>query len=308
MNGLTGRASLVAACIIALTATPAFAQFKLNNVFGGQGGFGGIPSDESDDSLLGRVQQLKSATTELSQEREVALGRGVAARLFGILGLVQDASVQRYVNDLGWWLASHTERRDLPWRFGVADSQSIGAFATPGGHIIVTRGLIAVMQDEHQLAGVLAHEIAHVVGKHHLQAIMRDAKAGLIADMGARALGRLTGSDSSDDGFTREVIRATMQVYGDGLPVKEEVQADALGAVIATRAGYDPAGLAALLFTLDALNRTDAHYALMAATHPSTRDRIDAAEAALDDELGQYSSSLSDNNRFKAMQARLLGL
>ena len=260
------------------------------------------------NKLLDAPEKVRSATTELPEVREIELGRGLAARLFGVMPLVRDDVVQQYVNDLGWWLVSHTERSNLPWRFAVTDTVTIGAFATPGGYIIVTRGLLGLMQDEHQLAGVLAHEISHVLRKHHLREILREAQTSLLGDVATTALS-LLGGNSTETQIAKvigeEALGAGMALYGKGLSREDELEADALGIVIAARGGYDPGGLGGVLFTLDAMSPHSPDYELMHSTHPSTRDRISEIERAMEGGLEQYSRSLDEHDRFTNIKARL---
>ena len=192
------------------------------------------------NKLLEAPGKLQSATTELPEEKEVELGRGLAGRLFGVMPFVRDDVVQQYVNDLGWWLVSHTERPNLPWRFAVTDTSTIGAFAASGGYTIVTRGLMGLMQDEHQLAGVLAHEIAHVLRKHHLKEIMREAQNSLLGDVASTALSFL-GNNSTETQIAKaigkEAFGAGMELYGKGFSREDELEADAFGIVVAARGG-----------------------------------------------------------------------
>ena len=95
---------------------------------------------------------------------------------------MNDARMQRYVNNVGRWIASQSERPDLPWQFGVLDAPQLNAFAVPGGTIFITRGLLERMRSEAELAGVLGHEIVHVVKKHHLKAIQKGATTALAGD------------------------------------------------------------------------------------------------------------------------------
>src|SRR5437870_1897269 len=130
--------------------------------------FGGIsmPGLGKGDSKPGSldigsvVGNLAKATKGTDEAEEIRIGQEFAAVLLGAKPLVADARLQRYVNVLGRWLALQTERPDLPWTFGVLDDAGFNAFATPGGHVFVTRGLMARMRNEAELAGVLAHEIA----------------------------------------------------------------------------------------------------------------------------------------------------
>ena len=131
------------------------------------------------NKLIDTVKKVSEATTEIDEPREIEIGEGVASNLLGAAPLVANANLQKYVNLIGRWLASQTERPDLPWNFGVLDSANVNAFATPGGSVFITRGLLQKMHSEAELAGVLAHEISHVLRKHHLKAIQKNAGARL---------------------------------------------------------------------------------------------------------------------------------
>ena len=114
------------------------------------------------------------------------MGKGVAETLLGASPPLNDPALQRYVNTVGLWVALQSERPDLPWHFVVNQSEVVNAAATPGGNVIVTTGMLLVLRNESELAGVLAHETAHVVRKHHLNAIRKTAFVGLVAQ-GAQA-------------------------------------------------------------------------------------------------------------------------
>ena len=102
-------------------------------------------------------KRIVASTTEMPEDQEIALGNDLTARLLGAMRPLDDAAVQAYVNRVGRWITLQTSRPDLPWRFAVADTDSLGAFATPGGNVVITAGLMRLMRDENELAGVLAH-------------------------------------------------------------------------------------------------------------------------------------------------------
>jgi len=108
-----------------------------------------------------------------SKEEEIALGREITGNLLGAAPLVKDEALQKYVNSVGRWVASQSERPDLPWHFGVIESDDLNAFAAPGGYVMITKGLYRKMSNEAQLAGVLGHEIGHVVAKHQLKVLQK---------------------------------------------------------------------------------------------------------------------------------------
>ena len=129
--------------------------------------------------MMGKAKDLGA----VDEPHEIEIGSGIASKLLGAAPLLADPGIQHYVNKVGLWLALQTERPDLPWHFGVLDSPNVNAFAAPGGYIFITRGLLRKMHDEDELAGVLAHEISHVIKKHHLIAIQKSAKRGLLTDV-----------------------------------------------------------------------------------------------------------------------------
>ena len=251
------RALALLACLA--LAAPAEAQFNINL-----------------NRLLDVGKNVKKATTDVDEKEEIAIGSDMAARLLGAAPLVADGELQRYVNNVGRWLASQTERAGLPWRFGVLDAPQLNAFATPGGHIFVTRGLVARMNNEAELAGVLAHEIAHVLKKHHLKAMQKTAQLELANSVVG------TFSRAADASNRREkLLAAGSELFARGLDKDDELEADRLGVVIAARGGYDAYGLAAVLQTLQAMNPADSGLALMFKTHPAPAERLDALEKIL---------------------------
>lgn len=237
-------------------AVPAQAQFNINL-----------------NRLLDVGKNVKQATTDVDAKEEIEIGADMAARLLGAAPLVADEALQRYVNNVGRWLAAQTERPDLPWQFGVLDAPQLNAFATPGGHIFVTRGLLSSMKNEAELAGVLAHEIVHVLKKHHLKAMQKTAQL----ELANTALGAFA---SRDDRSNRreKMLAAGSELFARGLDKDDELEADRLGVVIAARGGYDAYGLPGVLQTLQAMNPADSGLALMFKTHPAPAERLGALE------------------------------
>ena len=250
------RAALALA--LALAALPAQAQFNLNL-----------------NRLLDVGKNLKQATGEVGEADEVKIGAEMTAKLLGAAPLVPSEALQRYVNEVGRWLASQTERPDLPWRFGVIDTPDVNAFATPGGHILITRGLVEHMRSESELAGVLAHEIVHVLKKHHLKALQKTAQLELANTL----VGTYDSGSAGAQQRREKLLSAGSELFARGLDKDDELEADRLGVVIAARAGYDAWGLPSVLQTLQAMNPADSSLALMFKTHPAPAERLAALEA-----------------------------
>lgn len=233
---------------------------------------------------------------EVDEKGEAEIGDVSAAKLLGAAPLVQNDKLQSYVNQVGLWLAMQTERPDLPWRFGVMDSDSVNAFAAPGGYVFITRGLLLHMNSEAELAGVLAHEISHVVKRHHLIAIQKNAKTGLVTDLMSIAIDN-RGSQYGE--WQKKALSASTELYARGLDKDDEYEADRMGVVIAARAGYDPYGLPAVLQMLDSLNAQDSNLALMFKTHPAPRQRIDQLDAVMGSNLDRYAKQPDVADRFE---------
>jgi beta-barrel assembly-enhancing protease len=223
------------------------------------------------DRLSEKIPDSKRLLLALTPEDEVRVGQQVAANLLGIAPLVPDDGLQRYVNLVGRWVAMHSERPDLPWRFGVIDSADVNAFAAPGGYILITRGLYASMSDESELAGVLGHEIAHVVEKHHIELMRKTA----LIDEGREAVERRI---KDKDELIKRLVGNGAEIFARRLDQAAEFEADRRGIVYATRAGYTPYGLPAVLQKIASVAPDDDRLQLLFKTHPTPAVRLQQLE------------------------------
>ncbi len=266
-------------------------------------GFSGARALDIGNIDLGKMLdiggKLVTATTGIPQEREIEIGRGMAASLLGATPLVQDPEMQRYVNRVGRWLAGQTERRDLPWRFGVLDTDTVNAFAAPGGYIFVTKGLLRIANSESELAGVLAHEIGHVLQRHHLEAIRKQALTSAIGDLATEALAQNTGFNAGP------FVQVGTQLWARGLDREDEFAADGVGVVVSTRAGYEPYGLPRMLLSLNAINPGDRNLSLLNNTHPPTSDRLARLEQQMLGKFTPYESQPQVADRYLAVRQQL---
>lgn len=245
------------------------------------------------NDLLEIGGDVVEANRKVSTKEEIELGGNLISGLLGAAPLVDDRALQRYVNDVGLWVASQSQRSKLPWRFGVIDSPGINAFAAPGGYIVITLGLFSLLENEAQLAGVLGHEISHVVKKHHLKALQKTMKRGVWAKLGVRAL-----ADKGDHDKLDKVVNAGVQLYASGLDRELEFNADNRGVVLAARAGYDPYALLDVLTTIDSINPQEASLTVMLKTHPPTDKRLEKLAKLMDGRLDKYASGRVNTDRF----------
>ena len=268
---------------------PASPAGVLGNLLGA-----GIPSSGGQASNAGNLIGLLSQSLEqIDEPKEIEIGRHLAAVLLGSKPLHPDLALQRYVNQLGRWISLQSARPQLPWTFGVLDDPGFNAFAAPGGYVFVTKGLVDRVADEAELAGILAHEITHVTGKHHLQAMAKSARSGLLTQaIGSQVRGELAGAVSA------QFLSLGRDLYSRGLDQGDEFEADRNGVALAARAGFDPYGLLAVLHQLRTATPDNPLFALSLATHPPAQQRLDLLEQA----MGKRMDGLSGQSAITVAQ------
>ena len=221
--------------------------------------------------------------TLMSVEKELALGKRTDAEVRQKWGLYENADLQQYVQEIGLRMARASHRPELPWRFCVVDDSQVNAFAAPGGYIYLTRGLLAYLCDEAELAGVLAHEIGHVTARHRAKDYTREhgAQAGLwlvrIFWPAARTL----------SGFADKGLGMLFLSYGRDA----ELESDCLAVGYTAKCGWDPAGLPRVLTTLGRLQDASGDdVPTWLSTHPSSPDRV----AQLEDSVTRLKTRPTD--------------
>ncbi len=245
-------------------------------------------------------QSLQMLTGNVSQKDEINIGRNVISGLLGAAPLVKNKALQQYINKVGFWVALQSSRPDLPWSFGIINSSNINAFAAPGGYIVLTLGLYQLLENESQLAGILAHEISHVIEKHHLEAIQNTSKREILGELAVNAV------SSKHEKDMRKLVNSSVQIYARGLDKKYEFSADRHGVVLATRAGYDPYALLDILTTLRSIHTTDSSMTVFLNTHPPLLKRIDVLVSNMDNNLGEMDIP-KDNQRLQSINEQVAG-
>lgn len=236
------------------------------------------------------INLLMQSVDQIDEPREIEIGRQLAAVLLGSKPLYIDLVTQRYVNQLGRWISLHSSRPDLPWTFAVLDDPGFNAFAAPGGYVFVTKGLLDRVADEAELAGILAHEITHVTGRHHLKAMRKSARAGLLT----QAIGaRLAGNSELGGAISSQLLSLGKDLYSRGLDQDDEFDADRSGVALAARAGFDPYGLVSVLQQLRTATPDNPLFALSLSTHPPAQLRLDQIEQAMGSRLDTLSGKPS---------------
>lgn len=225
--------------------------------------------------IAGRAQQAAKAYQDLkfTEAEEQQLGADVSAKLREKYGVVQDAAVHRYVTLVGSVLAADSSRPDLRWTFIVLDTDGINAFASPGGFVHITRGALALIQNEAELADVLAHEIGHVTAKHTIHAIQKGKIEGALANAATRGA------------FLNQVSNKLYAItLENSFDRGDEMDADRIGVALANHAGYAPTGLGAFLTRLAERNAGLTDRSGLFASHPETKARLDALAKIISDQ------------------------
>ena len=218
-----------------------------------------------------------------------------AADLLGAAPLVNDAAMQRYVNQVGRWVALQSDKPRLNWRFGVTQDANVNSFAAPAGYILITKGLYDRLNTEAELASVLAHEIAHVVKGHHIRAMKSSARGDFlssVAQIAAEKKGR------EDVKYAANAFSGGTEIFVRGFDKNDEFESDLYGMVLTARAGYNPFALPGVLTTLGNINPKDGAVSLLFSTHPSPRERLDRIEASVGDKLDRYAGGIDNTATF----------
>jgi predicted Zn-dependent protease len=247
-------------------------------------------ADAAKSNKIDPAAVLLGALKGTSVDDEIQIGRQISGNLLGASPLVKDAKLQNYVNLVGRWVALQSERPELPWQFGVIDSNDINAFSAPGGFVFITKGLYKKLNNESDLAGVLGHEIAHVVRKHQLKIVQQSQLIGL----GADALGR----EVKGQAALQNLIGSGAEIMSRKLDKSAEFEADRMGLVLAARAGYDAYGLPTVLEEIGHVAPGDSSVALLFKTHPAPDVRFAMLSEAVGDRLDNLPQGKELANRF----------
>lgn len=219
--------------------------------------------------------------SESDIEAEIQFGKELAARILGRFRMDNDEKTTRYVNLIGRGLAAYTGRTEIEFRFAILNTDIINAFAAPGGYIFVTKGALRMMENEAQLAGVLAHEIAHVTEKHIVRELnIRGGDESPLVGF-ASILGGGT-AETMRAAFTQLVDRANEILFEKGLKKEDELEADRLAVMLIGNAGYSPSSYRDFLEKISKTEKSGTK--IVRDTHPSYEERIESIEKFLEEE------------------------
>src|SRR4051812_43107436 len=228
--------------------------------------------------LLGCVRNPATGKLQLdllSESQEVEMGKQAAQEVQQTMGTVKDPKLEAYVTRLGQSLAKQTTRPNLPWQFHVVEDASVNAFALPGGPVFVTRGILATLNSEAELAGVMGHECGHVAARHSATQMSK----AQIAQIGL-GLGSVLSPTVASVG---QVAGAGLQVMFLKFSRDDESQADKLGLAYMANDGYDARSMLEVFKTLDRVSKLAGGGKLpqWLETHPDPENRLGATQQRL---------------------------
>jgi predicted Zn-dependent protease len=232
----------------------------------------------------------------VSVEEEIEIGREANAQVRKELPEVRDAQAAQYIRAIGQRLARQATGPEYPYSFSMADYREINAFALPGGPVWIHRGVLHAATNESQVAGVLAHEVAHIAQRHAAGQLTKN----MMANLGLGLLGAVLGNGG---GATAAQMAAGFLTNGIFLKFSrdDEREADQVGLQLLRRAGWDGRGMVELFEILQReAKRNPGSVELFFSSHPSPQDRISRLRAGL------RPGGTRDTKQFQAIKARLL--
>ncbi|MGZ5424730.1 MAG: M48 family metalloprotease [Candidatus Aminicenantales bacterium] len=242
-------------------------------------------SEKDRAAIVGTSQALRSTFADITDEEEYYIGRAVSALILSRYKTVDDAALTRYLNLVGMAVVYNSDRPETygGYHFTVLDSDEVNAMAAPGGFVFVTKGLVRRCGDEETLAAILAHEVGHVAARHGLQSIKKSRLVDAFGVIGSTAASQLNSEELTKltglfEGALGDVLET---LVGRGYDRKYEFEADELSVKFIAQTGYNPAGLAAFLTTMER-DKPSGPVAGWFKTHPSPADRLTRVRAEIE--------------------------
>lgn len=253
---------LLAAVTLCAAEANAGWQNKLNNL---------MNPESKEGKMLSGATQVISSSQEMNYKTERTVGESLALESMQRFGKpVANEALQKYVNLVGNSVAKNSRRSTIPYQFVVLDSEVQNAFAAPGGIIFISRGLLDILENEAELAAVLAHEVGHVAEKHALKSIRR---AQFL--QGAATITAATMKGSEGKKFESMVGDLQSTLFDKGLDKGMEFEADQASLETTYRTGYDPYAMVTVLLKLKKLEAGNAKKGSWFSTHPPLDERIE---------------------------------
>ena len=255
--------------LIRLALGAIFAVFGMFNYF----------TNVSENPITGEKQRV-----QLSPQQEIVIGRQSAPKMAAQHGnLYPDRALQDYIDAIGNQVVQSSAAKDSPYPFEfhlLRDPQTVNAFALPGGQIFITAALLSRLNSEAQLAGVLGHEVGHVIGRHGAEHLAKQQLGSMLVN----AVGIAASDDPSSGRQAAILAQAVNQMVNLKYGREDELESDLLGLQFMTAAGYNPTGLIELLEILNSARGDAGGQPEFLSTHPNPDNRIEQLTTIVDEE------------------------
>jgi predicted Zn-dependent protease len=235
------------------------------------------------DSVTAKYKDL-----EITDQEEVQLGANISERIRAKYGVVQDPEIHKYVTLVGMVLVRKSSRPNIPYQFIVLDTDGVNAFAAPGGFVHITRGALALMKNEAELAGVLGHELAHITEKHTIRAVQKNKAFQMAASQK---------SVSADPQLFRRLQDEMFKIVFAGFGRADELDADEHGLAVSASSGYEASGLKQFLTTLKERNTGSEIKQGLFASHPEMDERLQKIDSTI--QRSNWSGGAVDQARLQ---------
>jgi predicted Zn-dependent protease len=270
---------IIVAIFVAFTCV--FSSCETVALAAGVAGAAGLINQNTAAAISTSARAIGSAAEDITPEQEYYIGRAVAANILGSYRLWNgNPALTTYLNNICAAIVINSPRPNIfnGYRVAILDSNEINAFATSGGHILITRGLINLARSEDALAGVIAHEIAHIQLQHGIKAIRNSRITQALLITGTATAGAATGMNVTEltNVFNESVGEIVQTMVNSGYSQTQEFEADTTAMALMAAAGYNPSGLIEMLRSLPTGGSAG-----FGRTHPSPAQRISNAERAL---------------------------
>lgn len=295
MNRIFSK-SILSATALALAAGLGLAEIRLEEPESKR-----EPKNSKEDVSKIGDRDVGKAVNFYSLEKEIALGRQLAEEVERNAKIVDDPVISEYVNRIGQNIVNNSDAK-VPFTIKVIDSEEVNAFALPGGFFFVNTGLIELAEDEAELAGVMAHEIAHVAARHGTRSATR-AQLVQFATIPLLFVGGWAGYGIQQ--AANFAIPMTMLKFSREF----EEDADFLGVQYMYKAGYDPASMVQFFERLKAKEKKKKNFVARAfSSHPMTKSRIKKVQKTIDELLPEQSEYAVTSSEFDDVKQRLAQL
>ena len=255
--------------LIRLALGAIFAVFGMFNYF----------TNISENPITGEKQRV-----QLSPQQEIVIGRQSAPKMAAQHGdLYPDRALQDYVDEVGNQVVQKSEARNSPYPFEfhlLRDPQTVNAFALPGGQIFITAALLGRLNSEAQLAGVLGHEVGHVVGRHGAEHLAKQQLGSALVN----AVGIAASDDPRNARQAAILAQAVNQMVNLKYGREDELESDLLGLQFMTVAGYNPVGLVELMEILNSARGGAGGQPEFLSTHPNPANRVEKLVSSIEQE------------------------